>query len=249
MVRWPLRIHGIWARSSTPARRTRRPCGTCDRRPTDVTPSAATWSRTKRSGWAVTLRPSSSSSMLTRFCGDQSGRKASGPSCSSRARRGWSRPSPAGGPGVDPGGRPPGRPRAGVEQRHLRDQLLAAHAEGVEGAEAREVLGDLAADARARHEVRQRRVRPRRAGGRRAGGPPARPAGLPAAATAGDVAARRRGGRGRAGGGEGGSWTHRRSRPGGTERSALRRPPPAPQRPAHPRVLRRSRAAPPRSSP
>ena len=58
--------------------------------------------------------------------------------------------------------------RAGVEQRHLRDELLAAHAERVEGAEAHEVLGDLAADARARHEVGERGVRPRLPGGRRA---------------------------------------------------------------------------------
>ena len=127
-----------------------------------VTPSALTSSRTKRSGWALTLRPSSSSSTLTRRCADQSGRKVSGPSCSSRARRGWSRPASPAAPAAAERRRRAPPAGAGVQQRHLRDQLLAAHAERVEGAEARQVLGDLAADARAPDEVGERGVRPRR---------------------------------------------------------------------------------------
>ena len=75
----------------------------------------------------------------------------------------------AGGRGGERGGR---RPGAGVEQRHLRDQLLTAHAERVEGAEAREVLRDLAADSRAPYEVGQRGVR--------RGGPPGAAAPRPA---------------------------------------------------------------------
>ncbi len=115
--------------------------------------------------------------MLTRRRAGQSGRKVSGPNCSSRARRGWSRPAPSSAEVADAAAparaAAPRRPGAGVEQRHLRDQLLAAHAERVEGAEPREVLGDLATHARARHEVGQRRVRLRRPARGRPLGPPA----------------------------------------------------------------------------
>ena len=191
-----------------------------------VTRSALTSSRTKRSGWALTLRPSSSSSMLTRRCADQSGRKVSGPNCSSRARRGWSRPSPA------------------AVAAEAGAALAPAYSSGtcatsssrrtprlVEGAEAHEVLGDLAADARARHEVRQRGVRPRRAGA----------AGLPARLTSrGDRAgdrrrstasrARRERGRGGGEGGEGGSLDAVGE--AGAAREGAERPPEPPSPPA-----------------
>ncbi len=134
-----------------------------------VTPSALIWSRTKRSGWAPTLRPSNSSSTAARRSPGQSGRKLSGAELlvegEARLVEAAAGVSPLSA-GAEPGRRSPcacspgaasRRPRAGVQQRRLRDQLLAAHAERVEGAEPREVLGDLAADPRARDEVGEAR--------------------------------------------------------------------------------------------
>jgi len=131
--------------------------------------------------------------MLTRRCRDQS-EKGSGPSCSSRARRGWSRPSSASAalrarqdlegrsgsarrraasparlaspsrpcrrpPRSRGQARPPPERPAGlapaVEQRRLRDQLLAPHAESVE-APRRTRFSVISRDARARHEVGER---------------------------------------------------------------------------------------------
>src|SRR5665648_943070 len=141
MVRWPLRIQGIWARSSTPARRTRRPCATCGRRAMGVTPSAWTWSRTKRSGWALTLRLElDADALLARPVGEEGERRE-------LLVEGEARLVEAFVGGRSRAGRhlAPRRPRPGVEQRHLRDELLAAHPESVEGAEAHEVLRDLAA--------------------------------------------------------------------------------------------------------
>ncbi len=46
----------------------------------------------------------------------------------------------------------------GVDERHLHEQLLAAHAERVEGADAHQVLDDLDAHPRALAEVEQRAV-------------------------------------------------------------------------------------------
>src|SRR5665648_680350 len=71
MVRWPLRIQGIWARSSTPARRTRRPCATCGRRAMGVTPSAWTWSRQQRVSVELELLGLNVSAHPLRFVRDQ----------------------------------------------------------------------------------------------------------------------------------------------------------------------------------